>query len=209
MLERMPSALDPEQGEYLDATAYRLDFRRQDAEIRHHDSWKLERRQHFEEQNHPSWEALRRGEWEESLRLLGENRANLLAVGREDARRGSVFRRTRVVEEPLTPYMQWQLHSLRQWDDCGVPVRVVNADELGGLEVDRRLPELVVLGGRVLYQVLYSDAGRAEGAVRYTDPGLVRTWEACLQRLHAAGEDIQSYFERRVAHLPAPSPTPV
>ncbi|MGC9540104.1 hypothetical protein [Streptomyces sp. UG1] len=44
--------------------------------------WKLECRQHFEEQGSPSGDAVRRGEWERSLR---------------------------VVEKPVSPYVQWEL----------------------------------------------------------------------------------------------------
>lgn len=206
MPDLTPPALSPEQGETLARDAYRREFRRRDEEIRNRDSWKLERRQHFEEQSSASWDAMRRGEWETALRLLEESRDALLAEAREDARRGSRFHRVRVVERHLTPYVQWQLHSLRLRAECGETVRVLDAEELDAAESAGPLPELVVLGGRTLYQVRYTDAGVPDGAVRYTDPRLVGDWERYLKRLHDSGEDIHSYFTRRVAALPPPIP---
>jgi hypothetical protein len=130
----------------------------------------------------------------------------LRATAEADARRGSVFHRTRVVEEPLTPYMQWQLHALRLRDECGAKIRILPANRLGDAEADGPLPELVVLGGRALYEVFYTDTGAPDGAVRYTEPSLVERWERYIKRLYAAGESVQSYFTRRVAHLPPPVP---
>jgi hypothetical protein len=206
MPDLTPPSLSPEQGEALARDAYRREFRLRDEAIRDRDSWKLERRQHFEEQSSASWDAMRRGEWENSLRLLEESRGALLAEAREDARRGSRFHRVRIVERPLSPYVQWQLHSLRLRAECGESVRVMDAEKLGAAEARGLLPELVVLGGRTLYQVRYTEAGVPDGAIRYTDPGLVRDWERYLKRLHETGEDIQSYFTRQVAPLPPPVP---
>ncbi|MEV4380799.1 DUF6879 family protein [Streptosporangium sp. NPDC049644] len=59
----------------------------------------------FAEQGSPSRDAFRRGDRKEALRLLDERREDLLAVTREDERRGSFFHRVRVVETPLTPHV--------------------------------------------------------------------------------------------------------
>lgn len=52
---------------------------------------------------------------------------------------------------------------------------------------------------------LYSDAGHPQGAIRFTEPDVVREWEHYIKSLYESGEDIASYFERVVAHLPAPT----
>lgn len=204
MLDLRAPALAREQGETLTRAVYRRDFRQRDAEIRERDSWKLERRQHFEEQGSASRDALRRGEWEEALRLLQERRGDLLASAREDERRGHCFHRVRVVEEPLTPYLQWELHSLRLRAEYGERVHVVSAGTVAASEEVGLLPEVTVLGGRTLYQVLYTDAGVPDGAVRFTDPDLVGRWERFIRSLYETGEDVTSYFDRKVAHLPPP-----
>src|SRR5690349_9293784 len=113
------------RGERLSRDTYRRDFRTRDRSLLNSDSWKLERRQHFEEQNHPGRDALRRGDWPEALRYLETRRAAMRAEGEDDARRGSAFHRVRIVEEPLTPYVQWELHSLRQQAEYGQQVRVL------------------------------------------------------------------------------------
>ncbi|MGW1177410.1 DUF6879 family protein [Kitasatospora sp. NPDC002543] len=209
MPDRLPAQhapeLRPEWGEILTRDDYRRDFRERDALVRGQDSWKLERRQHFEEQGSPSWEAARRGDWDEALRLLEGRREALREIGREDVERQSFFHRIRVVEQPLTTYLQWELHSLRIRAECGERIRIVGAAVLADSEKFDQLPEIVVLGGRTLYQVRYSEKGIPTGAIRFTDPDLVRRWEGYLADLHRAGEDVLAYFDREVAHLLPPT----
>ncbi|GHE45671.1 DUF6879 family protein [Streptomyces capitiformicae] len=204
MLDLLPPVLVPEHGERLTRDAYKRDFGERDAAIRDADSWKLERLQHFEEEGSPSRDALRRGEWATALRLLEDRRDALLATAREDTRKGHRFHRVRVVEKPLSPYLQWELHSHRQRAEYGERIRVVGAEQVASVERAGRLPEIVVLGGDTLFQVLYSKAGATLGSVRYTDDDLVGSWENYIRRLYEAGEDVRSYFEREVAHLPPP-----
>lgn len=197
-------ALPPERGERLERPVYKREFREREEAVRDRDSWKLERRQHFEEQGDPSRDALRRGEWDEALRLLEEEREDLVTMVREEQQRGTVFRRVRVVAEPLTPYMQWQLHWLRLGAECGEPVRVVRPEQVATAEVAGPLPEVVVLGGRTLYEVRYTDEGLPDGAVRHLDAVTVERWERYLGGLYEIGEDIAAYFERAVAPLSPP-----
>ncbi|MFE9643746.1 DUF6879 family protein [Streptomyces sp. NPDC006365] len=204
MLDLLAPLLRPDQGERLTRDAYKRDFRERDARILNADSWKLERRQHFEEQGSPSRDALRRGEWQEALRLLGDRRDDLLATARDDARKGHHFHRVRVVEQPLTPYVQWELHSHRQRAEYGERIRVVSAEQVAAAEREHLLPEVVVLGHDTLFQVLYSPSGATVGAVRYTDRELIDSWESYIRKLYTAGDDVREYFEREVAHLPPP-----
>lgn len=204
MLDSGIPALVPELGEKLAQQEYKRDFRRRDAEIRNANSWKLERRQHFEEPGDPSWIAMREGSWDEALRLLEEERSDLRASVLQDELNGNFFHRVRVVGEPLTPYIQWELHALHHQAQCGSRIRVVTAESLARAEESGPLPEVVVLGGMTLYHVLYTEAGLPNGAVRYVDPGLVERWEQHIEKLYEAGEEMTSYFRREVAHLPAP-----
>jgi len=206
-MPELPPDLVPTQGEWLDDDAYSGDFRDRNSAIRDGDSWKLERLQHFEEVGSPSRDALSRGDWNEALRLM-EGRAGTLRKAAEDAdRRGSRFHRVRIVEVPLTPYMQWELHSLHQRAQCGHRVRVLPAEALAGAEARGPLPEVVVLDDRTLYRVVYDASGAFEGALRYTDPSIVRPWAQFVAGAYAGAEDIRTYFPREVAPLPAPSLT--
>ncbi|MFD7508966.1 DUF6879 family protein [Streptomyces sp. NPDC059853] len=205
MLDLRLPALDPARGTRLDDD-YGHDFRRRAAEIRDGSSWKLERRQHFEEAS-PSREALRRGDWERALSLLEDRRERLAATQRERQERGYVFHRVRVVEQPLTPYVRWELHALALGAEYGTPVRVIDARTVRDLEHDGLLPEIVVLGDGTLYLIHYTAAGAFDHATRFTDPRLAGPWEQLIRRLFAEGEDVFSYLDREVAPLPPPELT--
>ncbi|GII90735.1 DUF6879 family protein [Sinosporangium siamense] len=192
------------RGKRLLRDAYLRDFRSRRAAIHNASSWKLERRQHFEEQESPSREAFRRGDWGLALRLLDAKRDSILRTLRQDRDNNSVLHRVRVVESPLTPYLQWELHSLRLQAELGKPIRVVTAEAVNPFETSGMLPEVVVLGSQVLYEVIYTEMGVPNGAIRFTDPDLVRCWEAFIQDLYHDGEDVVAYVDRRIAPLPPP-----
>jgi hypothetical protein len=206
MLDLHPPRLDPAEGKRLAHAEYHRDFDQFYPRIHERDSWKLERRQDFEEWNNPSWDAVRRGEWDKALRLLEGQRERLRKSVEQDRRQRTVFRRVRMVEKPFIPYIQWELHSLRIRDECREPVRVVDAVSVAALESDGPLPEVVLLGGQRLYNVVYTDAGFADGAILFTDPDIVGGWERFVRALFDSGEDIAAYVEREVAHLPPPPP---
>jgi hypothetical protein len=156
MLDVQVPALPAALGKRLVSADYKREFRERDAGIRDGRSWKLERLQHFGEVSSASRDALRRGDWAEALRLMDAGRERLREFGVEEAARGAVFHRVRVVEEPLTPYLQWELHSLRVKAEYGERVRVLPAAAVAGAESGGPLP----------------DAGVPDGALRFTDPGV-------------------------------------
>lgn len=204
MLEVSAPTLPDDQGDRLTREVYGRDFGERDAAIRDGNSWKLERLQHFEEVGSPSRDALRRGDWPEVLRLIEERAGTLQAAALDEQRRGSVFHRVRLVEEPLTPYVQWELTSLRQRAEYGERVRVLPVESVAASEGGELLPEVTILDERTLYRVLYTDAGVPDGAIRYTDPVILAPWVSYLKDLYAAGEDLALYYDRVVAHLPPP-----
>jgi hypothetical protein len=196
--------LDPAHGDLLDRAAYLRDFWGRRGVYRR-DSWKFERRQHVEEPDDISREALRRGQWAESLRLLEDGRPELLRTSARDLRLGVTFRRVRIVEAPLTPYIQWELHALRVQAECGKKIRVVGAETLRVAEDGTPLPDVVVLGARTLYEVRHTPDGTPCGAVRYSDACLVERWTRFIQHLYSTGEDVIPYVDREIAPLPPPN----
>ncbi|WP_182898216.1 DUF6879 family protein [Microbispora sp. H10830] len=72
------------------------------------------------------------------------------------------------------------------------------------LERPAPLPEIVVLGPALLYEVRYDEIGAHVGARRITDPALVGPCLAAIKELHGRGEDVRAYVEREVAPLPPP-----
>ncbi|WP_329386805.1 DUF6879 family protein [Streptomyces sp. NBC_01716] len=207
MLDLTVPTLALELGERLVSKDYKRDFRERDTAIHDGASWKLERRQYFEEQNSRSRDALTRGEWAEALRLLAEARDTVRANALEDESRRHAFHRVRIVEYPITSYVQWELHSLVQQDELGANrVRIVTADQVANAEKKQQLPEIVVLGSHTLYNVIYSDTGVPMGSIRFTDEQHVSSWERYIRSLYEIGEDIAPYFAREIAPLPAPVP---
>lgn len=191
-------------GEVLAQPDYRADFRAVYSTIAGQDVWKLERRQHFREPGAANWEAFARGDWELALQLDEARRESLTEFLAESASHGISHYRARVVDQPVSPYLQWELHALKVRAECGERVRVVPADLVRDLEAEGEIPELVTLGSSVAYQIVYTDPGEPAGSVKITEPGVVAHIVALTRYLYEAGEDITTFYQRVVAPLPPP-----
>ncbi|MFD5558070.1 DUF6879 family protein [Streptomyces sp. NPDC127068] len=191
-------------GEVLKRPDYLEDFGRfHDGDIRL--LAKVERGQTFKEQGSPSWEAFARGDWPGALRLIEAERDSVAAYFEDAARRDLVFRRLRIVEFPITPYLQWEMHSFRLRSQLGEEIRVLDAREIAEWERDVPFPEIVVLGNAVMYAVIYDEELKGAGARRFTDPGEIATTLAEFASLYRAGEDFSDFFEREIAPLGPPA----
>jgi hypothetical protein len=202
----MPDPLDgwDAGGTHLSLEDYRADFRATESTIAGQDSWKLERRQHFRQPGSASWEAFARGQWTEALRLIEARRESLMEFGAETAERATSLYRLRVVAEPITPYLQWELHSLKLRAECGEIVRVLSAEAVRQLESNGELPEVVTLGTSTAYRILYDVDGVLSGGVKVTDPQAVGRATRLIRRLYGEAEDLAAFFDRAVAPLPPP-----
>ncbi|MCO6011060.1 hypothetical protein NE236_39505 [Actinoallomurus purpureus] len=168
--------------------------------------WKLERRQTFREPGVPSWEAFAAGDWDRTLELNERERDAVRAKVAEDDSLGVESRRLRVVERPVTPYLQWEMQYFRLLAGAGEDLRVIDAPRVRHLEADRLLPEIVILGDRVLFEVLYDADGTAYGARRLDDPEVIAEAGREVADLYAAAEPLLDYFAREIAPLPPPTP---
>jgi hypothetical protein len=192
-------------GERLTLRAYRAEFAARQWEISGQESWKLERCQHFREPGFTSWEAFARGDWEQALRLLEEERDFLSKFTAKASALGISLYRLRVVEQPVDPYLQWELHLLKLRAECGELIRVASPDLIQEYETTDPLPELVTLGSSFLYHVLYNTHGELSGAVRITDQRAVARATDVARSLYAQGEDLAAFFERVIVPLPPPA----
>ncbi|MFF9701118.1 DUF6879 family protein [Streptomyces griseofuscus] len=189
--------------ERLDRPTYHADFWRVRASgIRHMN--KLERGQEFKERGFASWEAFAAGEWDRALSLVQEKREGYERQFREAAQLGILERRLRVVEFPVTPYVQWELHVLRMRVELGDHIKVLDARKISDIEQDRPVPEVVILGEVAMYEVVYDDDGNAAGANRFTDPALIRETSAGFEALYERGEGFHDFFDREIAPLAPP-----
>ena len=166
--------------------------------------WKFERRQNFQERNNTSWDAFVGGDWNKVIQLLNERNDDLRAYVERHTARGIPLNRVRVVEEPISPYLLWELRSLRQRAECGEHIRVIRPDRIAGHENETELPEIVVLGKEAVYQVLYTEDALADGAIRSLDSRTVTRLREFIVSLHASAENVISFFHREVAPLLPP-----
>ncbi|MFF5855379.1 DUF6879 family protein [Streptomyces sp. NPDC012751] len=169
--------------------------------------WKLERQQSFREPGVESWEAFSRGHWDESLALIEGQRGHYEEYFRRIAESGFALHRVRCVEEPISPYLQWELHLLHLKAQCGEDTRVLTGDGFRRYEARGALSELVVLGSSVMYEVLYDEEGKLAGGVRFDDPRDISRCRQAIREMHRSGEPLRDFFSRSVAQLPPPAVT--
>ncbi|MDQ0777638.1 hypothetical protein QF026_006104 [Streptomyces aurantiacus] len=165
---------------------------------------KLERGQHFKERGFASWEAFAAGDWDRALSLADEGREDYAKELRRARRLRIPHRRLRVVEFPITPYVQWELFVLRVRVETGDAIRIIDARDIAGIERSHPVPEVVILGDVVMYEVVYDGDGNADGAKRYIDSALIRETNAGFDALYARGEAFFDFFDREIAPLAPP-----
>jgi hypothetical protein len=192
-------------GVFLTAEAMHVDYGERFAAPGSLDSWKLERQQHFRDPQFPSWEAFDRGDWAESLRLLEDERGGLAELQSDTAARGIDLYRVRVVAEPIVPYLQWELHLLVLRARYGENIRVIGPGVVESYESSGELPELLTVGTDTVYEFLYDDTATLVGANRYSDPEIYARCTEFMKGLYVVGEDVRSFFERRVVGMGAPT----
>lgn len=200
----MRELLGQSRGERLTLVAYEEDFSKREWAVDGYDSWKLERQQYFREPQDASWNAFTRGDWHEALRLIEAERSNFLALSAEAAAHDCRLLRVRVVQRPIIPYLQWELHLLRARAECGELIRVVGADQVEPYEAEGPLPELITLGPDTVYEIVYGADGVLDGAIRFVDRALSTRVTGLIRQLYERGEDVDGFFAREVAHLEPP-----
>ncbi|SIM83573.1 DUF6879 family protein [Micromonospora cremea] len=166
--------------------------------------WKLERQQTFKEPGDEGWQAFADGRWEDSLRILDTRRPEFQSYYRRIAQNGFATRRVRVVEQPLTPYLRWELHVLRLRHEYGGMTHVVGADAVAAAESGGVAPEIYTLGTEVMYEAVYDADGVLTPARRWRDPDLVASCQSFIESLYQGGEPLDEFFARVVAPMGPP-----
>ncbi|MET8824990.1 DUF6879 family protein [Streptomyces sp. NPDC004610] len=202
---RSPRAVGP--GRRLGLDDYLEDFDRHFWRSGPEGFWKLERQQSFREPGVESWEAFRQGRWDESLALIEGQRDHYEEYFLRIAGHGFTLHRVRCVEEPISPYLQWELHLLHLKARYGEDTRVLSRDAIRRYEAERALSEIVVLGSAVMYEVVYDGEGKLAGGIRFGDPHDISRCRQAIQEMHRSGEPLDEFFSRHVARLPPPTVT--
>jgi hypothetical protein len=185
-------------GKSLTLEEYLDDFRRRFWATDASGCWKIERQQEFAEPGEDSWEAFARGDWDMALRLMNDRRSEFTEYYKRIRKSPFEVRRVRVIEEPISPYLIWELNVLHIRHQCGANIRVVDAEQVHPYEENGVLPEILTLGRSTAYQVLYGENGVAEGAIRTDDRAVAKQWTDLANTLYADGQEMSTYFQRRV-----------
>lgn len=200
----MRELLGGDPGEVLALDDYWADFEQRFWQTGPPGFYKLERQQTFKEPQDEGWQAFAAGRWRESLRILDARRPEFEAYYRRITDSGFATHRVRVIEEPLTPYLQWELHVLRLRHDYGGLTRVVGPDRVAAAEIDSPLPEIYTLGTEVMYEAIYDTEGVLQAARRWREPTVVARCQEFIASLYRDGEPLDEYFGRAVAPLDPP-----
>lgn len=200
----MHDLLSGDQGELLTLDAYWADFEDRFWRTESPGFWKLERQQSFKEPGDDSWEAFAAGCWHDSLRIIDARRADFERYYRRITDNGFFTRRVRVVAQPLTPYLQWELRVLALRHEYGGLTRVVSAEQVAPHEPAESLPEIYTLGTEVMYEAVYNGDGVLEAARRWRDPGLISRCQHFIESLYQQGEPLDKFFTHAVAPLEPP-----
>ncbi|MDI2027130.1 hypothetical protein QFW96_00850 [Saccharopolyspora sp. TS4A08] len=200
----MSEAIAQISGEELTLDEYIRDFNERFWSTANTGGWKLERRQTFRQPESASWTAFDQGDWDRALRLIEERRPEMREYYRRIAEHGFEVRRLRVVERPLSPYLIWELNSLRLREEFGDWIRVIDADRLTALEENGPLPELFVIGPDTVYEVVYDDEGIAVGAIRSVDAAEAKKAIRFIRSTYDRGEALSEFFDREVAGIRPP-----
>ncbi|MEU7573370.1 DUF6879 family protein [Micromonospora sp. NPDC049240] len=200
----MRELLGGDPGELLALDDYWTDFEQRFWKTGRPGFWKLERQQTFKEPHDEGWQAFAAGRWAESLRILDARRPEFADYYRHVVDSGFATRRVRVVAQPLTPYLQWELHVLRLRHEYGGLTRVVGPQRVVDAEADGMLPELYTLGTDVMYEAIYDADGVLDAARRWRDPAVVVRCQEFIESLYDDGEPLDEFFARSVAPLEPP-----
>jgi hypothetical protein len=188
MLDQLSTA----DGARLSLDEYITDFAEQ-ANRLGGEFWKFERRQSFKEPTNASWQAFERGDEAEALRLAVEQFPQM----RQEAATEpfSVASRVRVVEEPLTPYLRWQLFRFQQWAQLGEQIHILPVEQIRDDEGDTTWPEVVVIGRRVAYEVLYDSLGAPIGARRIASESIAVACAEFVESLVARSVRLDDWLQ--------------
>nr|WTA70815.1 hypothetical protein OHB51_17355 [Micromonospora sp. NBC_00855] len=202
----MRELLGGDPGELLALDDYWADFEKRFWTTGPPGFWKLERQQTFKEPQDEGWQAFAAGRWEQSLRILDARRPEFENYYRRIADSGFATRRVRVVQEPLTPYLQWELYVLRLRHEYGGLTRVVAPGQVVAAEADGPLSEIYTLGTDVMYEAIYDAGGVLEASRRWRNPDVVTRCQEFIESLYDNGEPLDDFFARAVEPLEPPRP---
>ncbi len=163
-------------------------------------------RQTFQEPDSPSWRAFAKGNWEEALNLIDATNEETGEYFEGLSQRRVRAKRLRIVEPPISPYLQWECWVYHRNVKFGEEIRVlpVGAVPERPKHADL-LPELVIIDEMMAYEVLYDEDGLNVGAKQIADRAVLRNLRLQFNQLYDGAEDFSTFFGREIQDLPPPA----
>jgi len=121
--------------------------------------YKLERRQTFQEPGNRSWEAFAAGDTERALQLIEESRASQRAFKKIFEERSADFYRLRVIEDPFTDYLKWELAHFQLNAEEGEKIYLVNQPMIADIDWTYGLRDYTIFDADLAFFLNYSDDG--------------------------------------------------
>lgn len=82
---------------------------------------------------------------------------------------------------------------------------MLDARKISDLEREAPVPEVVILGASVMYDVVYDDELKGSGARRFTGPDQANRTTPEFEALYAMSEGFPHFFDREIAPLDPPT----
>lgn len=155
--------------------------------------YKLERRQTFQEPGNPSWEAFAAGDMKRALELIEEDRAAQRDFKKIFDDRGAHFYRLRVIEDPLSSYLRWELAHFRLNAEEGEKIYIVNQAMIADLDLRYRLDDYTIFARSLAFFLNYSDDGLFLHADLVSDPTAMSELVALSEEVLARSTPFEDY----------------
>ncbi|GAA4506941.1 MULTISPECIES: DUF6879 family protein [Nonomuraea] len=155
--------------------------------------YKLERRQTFQEPGNPSWEAFAAGDMRRALELIEEDRATQRDFKKIFDDRDAHFYRLRVIEDPLSSYLKWELAHFRLNAEEGEKIFIVNQAMIADLDLRYRLDDYTIFDRSLAFFLNYSDDGLFLHADMVSDPAVMSELVALSEEVLARSIRFEDY----------------
>jgi hypothetical protein len=159
---------------------------------------KIEYGQSFSQPGNKSWEAFNHGDWQLALKLQDDLSKEADRYFKSLKRVAPPGRRVRIVVEPFSDYLIWELNIFRRNERLGEVIRVIKFPEAVELVARDFIDDYVAIDNTVAYRVLYDHNGLNIGAEKSLNPETVNGAVDAFEALFKNAEPFQEFFSREV-----------
>jgi hypothetical protein len=146
-----------------------------------------------EAEGNTSQEAYDRGDVEKARELLNHEAEADRPLYDDVEKRGIDYARIRLVQEPLTPYLEYELTSYRIREEMGENIEIVRRPPHERLPDEDHFDFLLFDRSRALIHD-YGDTGSQSGGWGTSEPAVILRLEECALRLRRAATPLRQFL---------------